>query len=478
MNRLPASLFAFALAFATAGASAATIQIVNADPPGQGLNDPTPVASVGGNPGTTLGAQRLALFQHAAQIWGSKIESAVPIRVRVSFPEEGFGCAAAPGDFVYLGFAGPMSIWYNFPNAPRPNVLYPVALRNALAGNVIQPETPEIQARFNPFMDTTPGCLTNYNGFWYGLDPAIAPADDRFPLLPLVLHELAHGLAFFTQTNLVTGEQFLDSPTVYDLFLFDLQQARFWDEMSDAQRAASATNDPNLVWTGAHVQRALSAYVRPPLRLRSGTTSLAGVVQPATYGPLVPRDGIAGQVVAAVPAEGCAPLTNAAQVAGKIVLIDRGTCLFHVKSRHAEQAGAMAVMIGNTFPEGGTPVPVLSGNDYTLTLPSVALAYALAEQVKTQIQTAPATVFTLDFVPGQPDAGSRNGLAQMHAPATLSTASSVTHFSTVARGRMLMLPSINTSLFDRVDLTPDLMRDIGWTLAPGVGHTVFLDEFE
>ncbi len=473
-----AGALAFALVLASSDASSATIQIVNGDAPNKGLNDPTPVMPVDGNPGTTLGAQRLALFQHAAQIWGSKIESMVPIRVHVSFPEEGFGCAVTPGDFVYLGFAGPMSVWYNFLNAPRPNVLYPVALRNALAGDTMQPETPEIQAQFNPKMDVTPGCLTNYNGFWYGLNPAVAPPDDRFPLLPLVLHELTHGLASYTATNLTSGEQFLDTPTVYDLFLFDLQQARFWDQMSNAQRAASATNDPNLVWAGGHVQRALPAYVRPPLRLRSGAAPLAGVVQPATYGALVPRGGLSGQVVAAIPAEGCAPLSNAAQVAGRIVLIDRGSCQFHVKSRHAEQAGAIAVMIGNVEPEGGTAVPILSGNDYTLARPSVALAHALAQQVKAQIQAAPGTVFTLDFIPGQPDAGSRGGMAQIHAPGTLSSASSVMHFSTAARGRMLMLPSINTALFDRLDLSPDLLRDIGWTLAPGVGHSVFFDDFE
>lgn len=480
MNRLLSSLLAFALTFVATDASAATIQIINADALGQGLNDATPATPVAGNPGTTLGAQRLALFQHAAQIWASKIESTVPIRVRVSFPQDdpNFGCATTPGAFVYLGFAGPMSVWYNFPNAPRPNVLYPVALRNALAGDTMQPETPEIQAKFNPQMDLTPGCLTSYNGFWYGLDPTIAPPDDRFPLLPLVLHELAHGLASYTATNLANGEQFLDSATIYDLFLFDLQQARFWDEMNNAQRTASATNDPNLVWAGSHVQYALPSYVRPPLRLRSGATPLNGVVQPATFGALVPREGLSGQVVAATPADACAPLSNAAQVAGKIVLIDRGTCLFHIKSRHAEQAGAIAVMIGNITPEGSTPVPILSGNDYTLTRPSVALAHALAQQVKAQIQTAPGTVFTLDFVPGQPDAGARNGMAQIHAPATLSSGSSVMHFSTAARGRMLMLPSINTALFDHLDLTPDLLRDIGWTLAPGAGHTVFFDDFE
>ena len=37
-------------------AQAATFQVTSRDAPGVGFNDPTPVAPVGGNPGTTIGA--------------------------------------------------------------------------------------------------------------------------------------------------------------------------------------------------------------------------------------------------------------------------------------------------------------------------------------------------------------------------------------------------------------------------------------
>ena len=55
-----ASLGAFAAA--PAAQAAATLVIVNGNAPGVGFNDPTPVAPVGGNPGTTLGQQRLNAF--------------------------------------------------------------------------------------------------------------------------------------------------------------------------------------------------------------------------------------------------------------------------------------------------------------------------------------------------------------------------------------------------------------------------------
>ena len=47
-----------------------TFTIVNNDGAGEGFNDTTPVAPIGGNPGTTLGQQRLNVFQAAANVWG------------------------------------------------------------------------------------------------------------------------------------------------------------------------------------------------------------------------------------------------------------------------------------------------------------------------------------------------------------------------------------------------------------------------
>ncbi len=45
--------------------------------------------------------------------------------------------------------------------------------------------------------------------------------------------------------------------------------------------------------------------------------------------------------------DGCTAITNAAAVAGRIALIDRGTCTFVVKAKNAQDAGAVAVVIAN-----------------------------------------------------------------------------------------------------------------------------------
>ena len=66
-------------------AGGATITIVNMDGPNVGLNDPTPAAPVGGNPGTSVGAQRLIVFQRVADVWGSLLDSAAEIRIQASF---------------------------------------------------------------------------------------------------------------------------------------------------------------------------------------------------------------------------------------------------------------------------------------------------------------------------------------------------------------------------------------------------------
>ena len=54
---------------------------------------------------------------------------------------------------------------------------------------------------------------------------------------------------------------------------------------------------------------------------------------------------VVATVVVAIPADGCAPLANAATVAGNFVVIERGACSFAKKDGFASDAGAAAVFI-------------------------------------------------------------------------------------------------------------------------------------
>jgi extracellular elastinolytic metalloproteinase len=65
----------------------------------------------------------------------------------------------------------------------------------------------------------------------------------------------------------------------------------------------------------------------------------------AEFGPPLTSTGLTGALAPAAPADGCT--TIAAGVAGKVALIDRGTCEFGLKALNAQQAGAIGVVIAN-----------------------------------------------------------------------------------------------------------------------------------
>ena len=113
MTRILAGLMLVLLAVGPA--AAATITIVNVDGAGEGFNDPTPAAPVGGNPGTTVGAQRLNVFQHAANIWGGLLTSPVQIFVNAQFNP----LTCTPTQAV-LGSAGTTFIFRDFTGAEFP----------------------------------------------------------------------------------------------------------------------------------------------------------------------------------------------------------------------------------------------------------------------------------------------------------------------------------------------------------------------
>ncbi|HTE41623.1 MAG TPA: S8 family serine peptidase, partial [Steroidobacteraceae bacterium] len=105
----------------------------------------------------------------------------------------------------------------------------------------------------------------------------------------------------------------------------------------------------------------------------------SGPVQLKDIGP------ITGNLVAAIPLTGCTPLTNAAQVAGNIVLIARGTCNFTVKYLTAQAAGAKALVVYNSGPPPGAgedPI-VMGAPDPTITIPGVMISYTIGKTLST-----------------------------------------------------------------------------------------------
>lgn len=441
------------LMLSPAAFGAATIVILNNDGPNVGFNDPTPVAPIGGNPGTTLGQQRLNAFQYAANIWGATLVSNTTITVRADW--QALSCSS---NSAVLGSAGANGIRRNFTGAPFFNTWYGSALANAILGNDTNPN-PEISARFNINLGN-PGCLDGIR-FYLGLDRNHGSDTD---LVTVLLHELSHGLGFQSFTNADTGALFDGAPSVFDQFLLDNTTGKVWIDMTDAERQASAINTGNLAWTGANVTNYARGILATP-RLRINTpAAIAGNYQVGTavFGTPLTFPGNVANVVPSVPADGCAALTNGAEISGRIALIDRGTCNFTVKVKNAQNAGAVAVVIVDNVQD--SPPPALGGSDATVTIPSVRITLSDGNTIKAQLGAeVNATLFLDRSTPGGADA---TGRALLFSPNPFQGGSSVSHFDSSTYPNQLMEPNISGDLRHYVtppyDLTTPLFRDIGW----------------
>lgn len=225
-----------------APASAVTITIVNNDGAAEGFNDPTPVAPVTGNPGTTRGQQRLIAFQAAADSWGAALTSNVTIVVNATM-DPLTPCSPSGG---VLGQAGTTLVFRDFAGAPHAATWYHSALANALAGSDLDPGA-DIQAMFNSDVDDNSNCLSGTT-WWYGV--GAPPPAGMLDFYTVVRHEIGHGIGFSTFVNVTTGSKFLGFDDTYMRNLEDHSLGLTWPPMTNGQRAASATDTSDLHWVG------------------------------------------------------------------------------------------------------------------------------------------------------------------------------------------------------------------------------------
>jgi hypothetical protein len=238
------SLPAFLLLATALSLRAATINVVNQDNPGEGLNDTTAASPVGGNSGTTVGQQRRIVMERAAALWGARLVSPVTIQVGAEFNV--LDCSDSS---AVLGSAGPRSVIRDFAGAPEAATYYPMALANALSGSDLDPANVDIEAEFNSNLGK-PGCLPTVQ-WYYGLDGQ-APAG-TIDFLMVVLHEYAHGLGFLSTVNLSTGARLNGFNDSFMLHLEDHSTGKLYPEMTDAERLAAGTDSSDLHWIGTNV---------------------------------------------------------------------------------------------------------------------------------------------------------------------------------------------------------------------------------
>ncbi len=89
----------------------------------------------------------------------------------------------------------------------------------------------------------------------------------------------------------------------------------------------------------------------------------------------------AGDIELADPLDACTTLNNT-NLDGKIAMIDRGSCPFVLKAQHAEEAGALAVIICNNNTD---PIFIMSGMDSTLTIPTVMMSMEDCDTIKANL---------------------------------------------------------------------------------------------
>ena len=95
-------------------------------------------------------------------------------------------------------------------------------------------------------------------------------------------------------------------------------------------------------------------------------------VEAATSTPLSETGDVTADLVVASPLEACGPLDNAAALAGKFALMQRGTCAFDIKLANAQAAGAIGVVMYNN----SAAAPIAMGGTGSFAFPAVMTTLA------------------------------------------------------------------------------------------------------
>jgi hypothetical protein len=455
-----------ALLFMTSHARAEAKIIVR--PTGIGSRDRTQVEPVGGNPGTTLGEQRVLALQHAADTWGRWIDSNVPIEVAVAF--EPMGCHS---DSVILASTTTADlVAVSGSVEATPGILYHAALANRLAGRDLVPG-PEIEMSFNVDVDDT--CRDPFlAGFYYGFDGRVPL--DQIDAVETALHELAHGLGFQSFTDRESGENELYGDfDAFSVHVHDLETGRDWPALNASQRAASIINGRRLVWNGSEVQKEAPRFLQagtPSLSFSPRVPGFSGGVSDTGFGANPALSPVNAEVVAFTPPTSCTSFTEAEQ---RIALVDMRdlvelaapACRLSTFAKNAQEGGVLGLLlvwpssadnIASPLPElaVSTTLPVL-----TLTeADGAALIEALARgRVNANMAGDPSRLLGAD----------EQGRVLLYTPAPVAVGSSVSHFDASARPDLLMEPFSSGGAPHRADLTLALLRDMGWRSLCGNG---------
>lgn len=465
--------------------SPAQFVFITNDPVGGGFNDNTAASTLsaqalGNNPGTTVGELRRNVLEAAGARWSQFLNSQVPILVDVDFEDLG----GSSGGGIALAGASATSYVRNFANAPRTGIYYPLALANSLADTDLRPDLSDIDitVNSNPELNGSGGL-----SWYYGLDGNTPFNFINFS--DVIAHELGHGLGFASFASVQTGAFAFGEPDVFSTLIYDSGVLLSWESMNNSARVTSATNDPFLVWLGAYSNTAadgVNDYITSGKQnfIMAGTSFSA---RQADFSSSISDDGFTGELVLVndglnITSDAAEVIINTTELSGKIALVDRGLVNFDLKVSRAQDAGALAVIIANNV--GGDALVIPSGES-TDPIPVIFVSENSGNNLKARISSGNpvnVTLFTsLLIVEEGGSATEFQTNIRLHAPATLAPGSSVSHWSADASPNLLMEPSINSGLNENLDLSPLLMKDIGWSTRdiaiPHLSYEIWLNDY-
>jgi len=135
--------------------------------------------------------------------------------------------------------------------------------------------------------------------------------------------------------------------------------------------------DPYVVWDAINERFFLTAFGVTQCENIMNITSPPSLVGPVCSGTALfgPQSyAVSGPLSTTSPANGCGPIVT--PLAGKIAVIVRGVCGFAIKTKNAQDAGAIGVIIYNAV---GDIVPLMSGFDPSIVIPAISTGQTIGQ---------------------------------------------------------------------------------------------------